>query len=179
MTTSSVVTSAQVLSNHFEPLTRRYAISSHIIIRMAMFLGDEKPVSVDAENHLDQGAGTFSGQAVVFTSSRVIYAQWTNSPEDGDVSDTPDSSTATVRTFSRSKLSSLSITPDGEGGANVDADWDRVYIDNNCPRRGRLTLRYDIEGVPVLHLPFLLPRRADGARDALLSLTSELLADLR
>lgn len=130
----------------------------HVTARMAVLTQGEAVVYADyAMRTTQQGV---NGTAVALTDSRVVLAQFDQSPEDGQaVEEREGSSTVEVRCWSRALLRGVRIGT-GENATNQDLAW-YTDLDGRWPRTGRLDLHYEGRD-QALRLPLSTRRAARG-----------------
>jgi hypothetical protein len=133
--------------------------------RLAALVGSEGIVHVEVAL---EGLDTLNGQALVFTTNRVVHARVEGLPGAGPPQDT---SAITVTTWARSALIAVSMSPSETGRWNTDPEWERP----EWPVNARVELDYGpfgIWGLPMKDYP------QQGVRHALRDLLPQLLDDV-
>jgi hypothetical protein len=121
-----------------ELLRSRYGLPSHVLYRLSALVADEPLLYVDSSLDPSGSNGTWSGEVVVFTPTRLIRAALTEAPQyaDGD-----EAATVSVTAHQR-RVPTTSI----EG---ADAVWQEDW--EGWPAAGRVEVTY--EGAPTVVLP--------------------------
>ncbi len=120
---------------------------------MAVLVGDDDVRYAESTRESAE-AGTVSGSAVVLTETRVVYAQFTDTPIDADPEDVEGLSTVEVSCWSRRSLVSIDLNSK-TGQWNSDQDWGKERDD--WPPSGRVVLRFDGRAKPLR-----LPLKSEG-----------------
>jgi hypothetical protein len=131
----------------------RLSLWPHLVRRMAVLVGDDDIRYAESTRDSADG-GKVSGSAVVLTETRVIYAQFTDTPIDADPEDPEGLSTVEVSGWSRRTLLSIDLNSK-TGQWNFDQDWAAERDD--WPPSGRLVLRFEGRGKPLR-----LPLKSEG-----------------
>lgn len=131
----------------------RLSLWPHLVRRMAALAGDDD-VRYAESTHASEQSGKVSGSAVVLTETRVVYAQFTDTPLDTQPdADGGDAQDATVDVSCWSRRSLIAIEVNAKPGQwNTDQDWAQDRDDDDWPPSGRLVLRFAERGKP-LRLP--------------------------
>ncbi|MEJ7629800.1 MAG: hypothetical protein WKF54_09430 [Nocardioidaceae bacterium] len=150
----------------------RLSLWPHLVRRMAALVGEDDVRYTESSRDSEED-GKVSGSAVVLTETRVVYAQFTDTPIDLDPA-AADVGGATVDVACWSRRSLISVEMNAKPGLwNTDQDWGEDR-DNEWPGSGRLVLRF--AGRPK---PLRLPLKGEGdAPSAIGSLLPGLLRDL-
>ncbi|MDP9319099.1 MAG: hypothetical protein M3O94_08540 [Actinomycetota bacterium] len=153
----------------------RMALWPHLVRRMAAMVGDDDIRYAESTREFAED-GNISGSAVVLTETRVVYAQFTDTPIDTPIDTAPtdaeDLATVDVSCWSRRSL--ISIEMNAKPGLwNTDQDWSQNQ-DDEWPPSGRLVLRFAGRGKPLR-----LPLKSEGeAPSSLATVLPGLLRDL-
>jgi hypothetical protein len=137
---------------------------------MAVLVGDDDIRY--AESNRDSVEGVLvTGTAVVLTETRVVLAEFTDTPVDTNPDDVERLSTVQVQCWARRSLLSIELNAKS-GQWNSDREWGQDS--DEWPPSGRLVLRFAGRGKPLR-----LPLRSDGKAPATMgSLLPGLLRDL-
>jgi hypothetical protein len=131
----------------------RLSLWPHLVRRMAALVGDDD-IRYAESTRDSSDSGNVSGSAVVLTETRVVYAQFTDTPIDADPDDPEGLSTVDVSCWSRRTLQSLDLNSKS-GQWNSDQDWGQDR--EEWPSSGRLVLRFAGRGKPLR-----LPLKSEG-----------------
>lgn len=129
-------------------------LPGHVVFRMSALTGGEKIVFGDARvESAVAGGRRQSGEAVVFTATRVIHAFFRGSQADGE----PPMMESTVdcKTWARRDLKGVAMVSEEANGepatTNEDYQWHHEWV-SVVPVGARLVLQYGVE-LGELHLP--------------------------
>jgi hypothetical protein len=132
----------------------RLSLWPHLVRRMAALVGDDDIRYAESTRDAEEG-GNVSGSAVALTETRVVYAQFTDTPMDPDPADPQGLSTVEVSCWSRRSLISVELNSK-TGQWNFDHDWGQEREDD-WPPSGRLVLRFAGRSKPLR-----LPLKSEG-----------------